>query len=115
MSAARRGKRTVETVWDWDVEGEDYVFYSPVPEPGWYVLRCDQGKESEPVRFKVPPFEYEEDHPLQEMPAIEHFNNTRACKGHDTTKTYTEDEIMATFAKKGTSRPLAHLRRGFRD
>lgn len=101
-SVVRCGSKPIESVWDWDVEGEDFVFFHRFPEPGWYVLRCDQGTEVEPIRFKVPPFEYEEDHPLQEMPAMEHFNNS-ACEGHDTTRTYTEEDIMATFARKGTS------------
>ena len=95
--------RKARTIHSWETEGEDFVFRSEFPEPGYYVLRCDLGGEREPVKFKIAPFEYDLNHPLQEMPAEMHFNENHFCRGHDGSKRYTREEIMAEFGYKGGS------------
>jgi len=78
----------------WDVEGAEYIFqYAPFGSD-WYVVRCDRGKVEMPFIFKQ--------HPLKDNLALEHFNNKK-CKYHDSSRLYTEEEIMTQFGHRGKS------------
>ncbi|KAK3375729.1 hypothetical protein B0T24DRAFT_591432 [Lasiosphaeria ovina] len=71
----------------WEVEGSEYIFRYPAFGPGYFVLRCDLGSISTPHTFTA--------HPFEGNLAVEHFNNCKTCKGHDTTRQYQPDDIVS--------------------
>lgn len=71
------------------MEGTEYVFQYPPFGPGWFVLRCDLGPHSKPHTFTS--------HPFQAESALEHYNNCKTCKGHDTTRAYEPNDIVMSY------------------
>ncbi|KAK0733117.1 hypothetical protein B0T26DRAFT_797226 [Lasiosphaeria miniovina] len=71
----------------WEVEGSEYIFQYPAFGAGYFVLRCGLGSISEPHTFTA--------HPFENALAMEHFNDYKTCKGHDTTRQYQPDDIVS--------------------
>ncbi len=80
----------------WEVEGTDYIFAYPPFGSGWFVLRCNHGLATKPLLFP-----FTSDPFKKERLAWEHFNGSKALKCHETSKKYTDDEIMMNFAHRG--------------
>ncbi|KAK4205441.1 hypothetical protein QBC40DRAFT_214923 [Triangularia verruculosa] len=74
------------TVYDWEVEGEEYIFEDQDLKTGWIVLRCNQGRDIAPLKFP-------------EL-AYNHFNGDDDCVGHDANRHYTKEEIIEEFSHR---------------
>lgn len=94
-----------KTIPAWEAEGEYFVFFHDFPEPGWYVVSCDLGQERNPIKCNVHPLKPATNPPPRgrEISAISHFNDSVGCRGHDCSRKYTAEEIMAEFALRGMS------------
>lgn len=105
LSQANTQEGPGNTIWDWEVEGQYFVFYHNIPVPGWYVVSCDLGQDADPIKCNVHPFRPATNPPPggNEISAIEHFNDSARCRGHDCSRQYTVEEIMANFALRGMS------------
>ena len=77
------------------MEGIEYIFQYPPFGPGWFVLRCDLGPYARPHTFTS--------HPFRAELALEHYNNCKTCKGHDSSKTYEPNDIVMNYGHRGRS------------
>ena len=78
---------------DYEVENDEYIFAAPDFEPGFYVVRCNHGPATTQRYFKVHPFESGE--------ALAHFNDSKTALCHDTSRGWTELEILEEYGHQG--------------
>lgn len=72
----------------WELEGLDYLFQDPKVGKDWLCVRCNWEDALGIVRFAQ--------HPLESGCALDHFNK-KGLKCHDSSRSYTWDDILREF------------------
>ncbi|ROW08589.1 hypothetical protein VPNG_06225 [Cytospora leucostoma] len=98
-TSASEETRTID-IWEWEVVGVEYIFKDERCGPGWYVIRCNLGKQP----GINPPWEFHT-HPLENDTALAHFNDPFATC-HDSNRHYTIESIIREFAHRVTGDDL---------
>ena len=94
--ASKRTQPKPLDVQPWEVEGTDYIFAAPELGAGYFVLRCNHGLATVPMRFMVHPFETND--------ALTHFNDKKGLTCHDTSRQYSKEDILAGFTHRGETK-----------
>lgn len=76
----------------WELEGLDYLFQDPKVGKDWLCVRCNWEDALGIVRFAQ--------HPLESGCALDHFNK-KGLKCHDSSRSYTWDDILREFTFRG--------------